>query len=171
MTKYFKVKRGNEMYEYAEKLFNVDVPSFVKEVSEMLGFEANKNFVGNSYPLLIRPEAIKEHKTEWIPMFKKSGKFLTPKASLRRINEKFKEIQNKYNANLSIDELWVFSCFSGDGEIVFDFDKSGYLYVKAEKVFRQLDEDINETTEIEYLKRDLAYKEWLNEKKKLKEEK
>lgn len=153
----YKIEKGDEFYEDAEKVHHQDRKAFSKEVSNLLGFEANGNIAFNRKKLLVKESALEEFKPEWVSMFKLGGGgFLTPKVSQKQLIDDYAALRKKYNMDMNIELLLLFSDFSGPAEIIFDFDKSGYVYIELEK---KQGEEANRRytaiTEIEFAERKL----------------
>lgn len=64
MTKYYSIAKGTGAYEYLDKLFNKDIDAFLDEVSELIGFEANKNIGINRSVLIIQKNILEKFKPE-----------------------------------------------------------------------------------------------------------
>lgn len=167
MTKYFKVGKSNENYRELMKLWTRDLNGMFAETSTLLGFEANNNVVVNRNKLLVKPEALKKYRPEWLPKFKKAGSFLTPRASMKELITSFQELQQKYNTTLSLEHIWLDAGLRGEGEVVFDFDGSGWVFIMTESTYPELDSEFEEITENDFLKRKLAFVE----QEKMEEEK
>ncbi|MBC1937791.1 hypothetical protein HCA69_15585 [Listeria grandensis] len=157
MTECYKIAKGDEFYEDAEKIHHQDWKAFSEEVSDLLGFEAKGNIAFNRKKLLVKESALEEFKPEWVSMFKLGGgEYLTPKVSQKQLIDDYAALREKYNMDMNFNLLLMFSEFSGGAEIIFDFDDSGFVYMELDK---KQGEEVHKRytviTEIEFAERKL----------------
>ncbi|MBC2285877.1 hypothetical protein HCB69_15990 [Listeria booriae] len=160
-SKYYKVAKDTEFYNYAQKIYakTLHYKQFSKEVSDLLGFEANGNIIYNRKDLYVKRSALEDFTPELLKTFKRGdSEWMTPRVANKALISTYAEIRKKYNMDYETRYLFFDYRING-GSILFDFDNSGFVYVKVRQVFSDLDSCVFiESNEIEFLERELYIK-------------
>ncbi|HDM9104564.1 TPA: hypothetical protein P0327_002203 [Listeria monocytogenes] len=171
MTKYYSIAKGRGAYEYLDKLFNKDIDAFLDEVSELIGFEANKNIGINRSVLIIQKNILEKFKPEWLSKFKRyQGEWLTPKVVMKELISSYAKLREKYNMDMEFRTFcWNYAAV-GKVEVIYDFDNSGFAYFKSNRdvqnsAFVELSEVKYLEREAELLAREIARKKEAEETK------
>ncbi|MBC2392233.1 hypothetical protein [Listeria booriae] len=164
MAEFFKIEKGDKFYKEVEKIHHRDEKAFSKEVSELLGFEANKNIAFNREQLLVKKSALEEFKPEWVSLFKRgNGEYLTPKVSQKQLIEDYGALRKKYNMDINFSLIILLSGFRGAAELIYDFDNSGFVYMEMDREQgKEVHSKYTPITELEFAERkleSLRYKE------------
>ncbi|HAA1162504.1 TPA_asm: hypothetical protein GD612_08675 [Listeria monocytogenes] len=153
MTKYYSIAKGTGAYDYLDKLLNKDIDAFLDEVSELIGFEANKNIGINRSVLIIQKHTLEKFKPEWVSKFKRyQGEWLTPKVAMKELISSYAELRKKYNMDMEFRTFcWNYGA-AGKVEVIHDFDSSGFAYFKSNRDVQN--STFVEVSEVKYLERE-----------------
>lgn len=164
VTEFYRVHKNTDIYRYAIRLFKRDLKGMNQDLNKLIGFEANKNVNYRGNHLEIRKEALEEFRPEWLPLFYGLRSRLSEeqKIELDDLNKKFLELQEKYNARLSLYEMYREWELGIPGSVVPDFDSTGYFYLEVVRRDKGNNnkKDLKKISEVEFLERKIKYLQW-----------
>lgn len=153
MTKYYSIAKGTGAYDYLDKIINKDTTAFLGEVTELLGFDANKNIGINRSVLIVQKHTLEKFKPEWLSKFKRyQDDWLTPKVAMKGLINSYSELREKYNMDMDFRTFcWNYGA-AGKVEVIHDFDSSGFACFKSNRDVQN--SAFVEVSEVKYLERE-----------------
>ncbi|MDA45547.1 hypothetical protein DZD26_03570 [Listeria monocytogenes] len=152
MTKYYRIEKGSNPYDYLDKLFNQETGAFLSEVTKLIGFEANGHIGINREKLVIKKSTLEEFKPEWVPKFKRyNGEWMTPKVALKELISSYAELRKKYNMDYAFMYFCINNRLLGGVKVIYDFNSSGFAYLESNRDVEN--NAFAEVSEVEYLER------------------